>query len=777
MRAIPSLSFRSAVLTALVSPLVPALARAGERQPPPISPAGLADIRFEKVAWDEPGDGATWARGESYKASFGPRGAQYAPAFGPRQPADVVMSLSPASVKIAGSALAFDGAAEETRSGDSIQFERGAFVERWDLGVDTVEQSFVFASLPALGELVLTIPVGADIAGSTHESGIVFESELGRVEYSRAVAIDADGRRSTAATEWIDGAIVIRVDADFVQSARLPLVVDPVVTTVHFDSTTSDTFSPDATWSQSDGSWLVVYEVVYSATDHDVYARQMNSAGVFAAGDWVDFTTNSWNSPRCAAIPANDRMIVVAEQSTAVPKGIWGRPVILSGTTVTFAAQFNIAGTLGGDKSAPDVGGDPSLSGFRYACVAWTRTNSTSDSDIGYALVDVNGTVQVGPTYLSHTAGTKETSVSVSKSNGSRNWVIAYVHTDSFSLTFSDIWAARIDDTGAVTNPPFVVASSQLFEYSPSVSSPLSGTDRNLVTFRQNGINPSQSDIGVVAIDGATVLQRVNLSVLENAGTQGVDQTDASVDSDGTHFLVGYSEKVPAFGYYDLYCTDLFLSGNEIRPAQAHVFAYNISLPVLHCQVAATGGFGATAHRYAVPFDITGNSTDHDVSATLFDGSTGGTNELYCYGDGTGVACPCGNSGASTHGCAHSASAIGSWLLQTAGNDSVASDDVVLRLGNIPGGTPCLFFQGTAQSAGSAFGDGLLCVGGTITRLAVAFSVSGIATCPPGLVSLGGIPPTGGMRTYQVWYRDADPTFCTASTFNLSNGLAIYWAP
>jgi len=33
-----------------------------------------------------------------------------------------------------------------------------------------------------------------------------------------------------------------------------------------------------------------------------------------------------------------------------------------------------------------------------------------------------------------------------------------------------------------------------------------------------------------------------------------------------------------------------------------------------------------------------------------------------------------------------------------------------------------------------------------------------------------------GTRTYQVWYRNA-AAFCTPSTFNLSNGWELIWAP
>jgi hypothetical protein len=34
-----------------------------------------------------------------------------------------------------------------------------------------------------------------------------------------------------------------------------------------------------------------------------------------------------------------------------------------------------------------------------------------------------------------------------------------------------------------------------------------------------------------------------------------------------------------------------------------------------------------------------------------------------------------------------------------------------------------------------------------------------------------------GLRMYQVWYRNANPTFCSSATFNLSNGLEVNWIP
>jgi len=79
------------------------------------------------------------------------------------------------------------------------------------------------------------------------------------------------------------------------------------------------------------------------------------------------------------------------------------------------------------------------------------------------------------------------------------------------------------------------------------------------------------------------------------------------------------------------------------------------------------------------------------------------------------------------------------------------------------------------------FGDGVLCIGGAIVRLGIKFNNAvGTSTMPsgadPALSVMGGVPPAGGFRFYSIWYRDGAP-FCTAATFNLTNGEAILWIP
>jgi hypothetical protein len=118
--------------------------------------------------------------------------------------------------------------------------------------------------------------------------------------------------------------------------------------------------------------------------------------------------------------------------------------------------------------------------------------------------------------------------------------------------------------------------------------------------------------------------------------------------------------------------------------------------------------------------------------------------------------------------------------LFASGVADVSQDTLVLHAELLPPSTSILFFQGTAI-AGQVFGDGILCAGGAIIRLAgVAASPAGSAHWPTFFTARvserGQVPASGGTRYYQGWYRNAAP-FCTSAPFNLTNGLAVDWVP
>ena len=152
-----------------------------------------------------------------------------------------------------------------------------------------------------------------------------------------------------------------------------------------------------------------------------------------------------------------------------------------------------------------------------------------------------------------------------------------------------------------------------------------------------------------------------------------------------------------------------------------------------------------------------------------------------CAGDGSGVQCPCGNSGLAGHGCGNSVNAGGA-LLSASGVASVSNDSLVLTSTGTPN-SPTLFLQGIgAQNAGAGivFGDGLLCPTAPIIRLGAKVAAGGSAQYPgfgdQSISVRGQLPVIGGTRVYQTWYRD-NSAFCTASTYNVSNAISVLWMP
>jgi hypothetical protein len=175
---------------------------------------------------------------------------------------------------------------------------------------------------------------------------------------------------------------------------------------------------------------------------------------------------------------------------------------------------------------------------------------------------------------------------------------------------------------------------------------------------------------------------------------------------------------------------------------------------------------------------------DANVSIYIYDDlsftpQAGPPPTAYCFGDGSGTACPCGNAGAAGNGCASSVNGAGGHL-SASGAASIANDTLSLN-GSGMANSSALYFQGTTQLGGGAglvFGDGLRCVGGSIIRLGTKVNVAGASSYPSGStpISVKGANAAGSTRTYQVWYRNAAP-FCNPETFNLTNGLQLTWAP
>jgi hypothetical protein len=149
----------------------------------------------------------------------------------------------------------------------------------------------------------------------------------------------------------------------------------------------------------------------------------------------------------------------------------------------------------------------------------------------------------------------------------------------------------------------------------------------------------------------------------------------------------------------------------------------------------------------------------------------------FCFGDGH-PNCPCSNNSASgaDQGCLNS-TALGGKLVGT-GQTSVASDALVLHASNMIQGA-CVYLQGDAVTQ-APFGDGLRCAGGALKRLATKSVSGGSSSYPQGsdpkISVLGVVPPAGGVRYYQVFYRNPNGSPC-GTFFNITNGVSVIWQP
>jgi hypothetical protein len=195
---------------------------------------------------------------------------------------------------------------------------------------------------------------------------------------------------------------------------------------------------------------------------------------------------------------------------------------------------------------------------------------------------------------------------------------------------------------------------------------------------------------------------------------------------------------------------------------------------------------GADCNHNGVPDDVdisNGTSLDQDGDGIPDECESTGT--AFCFGDGSGAACPCGpvQNGGPGEGCLNSAGSGGK--LGAHGIASVGNDTLTLVASGMPGSALALYFQGTTATArglGVLYGDGLSCAGGAVIRLGTKDSTNGSSTfgagsgSDPSISTRGRIPAAGGVRTYQAFYRDG-AAFCTPAAFNLTNGVRIVWSP
>ena len=774
-------------LTAAALCLLPSVSRdsADKNAAPPAAVCAFhAPDRSAKVYLDEPGDGRIWARGANYKASFGPEGAQFVPFLGSDAPRNYPLALAFTSASVGGALLAVPTSQEPERKGAKVEYRRQGVLERYELFPGSIEQTFVFETLAVRGELVVRLALASELVGCVTSEGLRFANELGGVDYSRASAIDSTGRRTSCAT-LLDGDVIeLRVPAEFVAQASLPLTIDPAITGFSVATTTSYEAASDSAYDRSTDTFVVVYEFQWSGGDSDVLAQQYYANGTPVPGGLahVDATSVPWREPRIANLDDAELYLVVAEAGQGWP---WGPRAIRARTvqalSLNVGPEISIATSASDDLFHPDVGGDPSASSGSLWCVTWEVDWLGGENDLQYQLVRRDGSLYFAFTqYLNNSTWHDEHPV-ISKSNGGTAWNVVWQR--EYSLSDHDIYGARIDWAGNLIDPSIGIDVSTANDFIPKPSSRLrSSTDWLAVYTRSDG---TQVDVCGALVAGNVPVHWTDLTALEHSGTQALDQMDADVESDGDGFAVAYWEPYSPSDY-DIYVSTFALAGGVIYASEAHQALATSTTNEWQPRVSSFGNSGGAAGRYVVTWQELFPSLDSDVKGALW---LAEDFTSFCHPGQQGVAaCPCANPPASIgRGCNNSSNTGGAQLTQT-GTARLSNDDVVfVTNGQKPTATSIVLQGQAAIDAGSVFGQGVRCMGTNLKRLYVKAASGGSITAPAfgdlsvsvRSATLGDPLSSGSRRYYLVYYRD--PVVLggcpLTSTFNATQGGVIAWRP
>ena len=188
------------------------------------------------------------------------------------------------------------------------------------------------------------------------------------------------------------------------------------------------------------------------------------------------------------------------------------------------------------------------------------------------------------------------------------------------------------------------------------------------------------------------------------------------------------------------------------------------------------GNLVGTIEYWFTSQDEYGNAGQSATLSYVANGGGANSGSAYCFGDGTGAACPCSNNGGTGEGCANSTG--GGATLTGSGNASFSGDTLVLTVAGVNGNKPGLLLRGNNQVAIPA-GDGILCAAGGSQRSQVQVTTAGgtVFTNFNG-GAFGSVANAGGTPTnFQFWYRDPNPSGPCGTDFNFSNGWTVTYQP
>ena len=594
-----------------------AMARPGPLDPLALDPQSALHQRLAastledlfEVVFDRGEPGIIRALGRSYKAQFDREGATFYPVLGEKAEHHEPLQFRLAEVACGGRPLEFSRDVEPRldEAQRTVSFDRGSLVESYALEQGSMEQLFRFDSMPAPGALEIRVDVAAEHLVSTAASKLEFRGRHSRVEYSKAIAVDATGQRTKLRTEWTGDGIVIEIDAATMAEAAFPLTVDPVVRNFTVANSSSQEAFPDVALEMGSYQYLVVWERTVTSNDHDVLAaffdRDLNPiAGV------VPIETGSTNAryPRVASNYSAGTFFVAMVAVGTSTSSIFGRAVIPFSTTPGPIVQISNSGE---SPTSVDVGGDFADESGTLYCVAYDR-----GGPIRINMVDATGTTVVSGVGATLVLANTLVRPQVSKSAGSRGDGRFWTVTVQQQGSPTSVHAIRMKADGLPEQGVMDIAVDGTTRRLASASTVLEYGGRPYTVVSHEKPTSTGSEVSLSLLDRDLQPDMRTMADLDGAPLNRA-RYNADVASDGENIVVAYQEST-AGGDTDIYVSSFRVENDRFVLVEGRVRAAGTSAVEGTPQVLAARDGGGSHGRFPIVYASFGNG---DVLGVQYD--------------------------------------------------------------------------------------------------------------------------------------------------------------
>ncbi|MBI1381513.1 MAG: hypothetical protein GC161_10560 [Planctomycetaceae bacterium] len=367
------------------------------------------------------------AQGPDYRAHFHPLGFEFVPALGLLAPKEYPLAFELQSVRGGDVTFAQGGLVLPTREDPFAVYERGAVRERYEARADGVELTFEFSSLPTGGgDLVVRGRIDCELPARIEPSGsILFEAEgLGGIRIGGVVGIDAKGRRAVGSSRMDGDVLELRLPADFVGSAELPLILDPLIGTVqHVTGVKTDPqLHVIASSSQTPG-YAVAFEREFAANSIQVYGQRLDTNGNLLGAPIPISSPGGGggglhNAPRLGLPPVSSSFWVTWEYRTG--PGANASTMVGQLSTATPLAPVELPKSKLAADSQPTLGAYSGAFATGSCMLAFLRSDNGQQQilygevKVGIDLSTLTNFISVGPLVAVPGAGTAPAGVAIS---------------------------------------------------------------------------------------------------------------------------------------------------------------------------------------------------------------------------------------------------------------------------------------------------------------------------------------------------------------------------